>query len=212
MENESKLNRQRLKLLKIHEILKAETDANNPMPTNKLIDRLHEEGIDVERKALYNDINILNEYGYEVMCEKGRSNAYYIEDRLFDVPELKIILDAINSARFITKEKTRILTDKVSVLAGKPKAEVLKNHLVCFDTLKHTNESVYYNVDTINDAITQNRKVSFFYFDYDVNKNKIYRKEKTRYVVNPISLVFSEDNYYLVVYNSKYKKFNNYRK
>lgn len=202
---------QKVKLLKLLEILQLESDEDHPLSTNQIIVKLNEQGIKVARKALYSDIKTLGDFGYEVLMTKNKSNYYYIVDRSFDIAELKILLDAIQAASFITEKKSKILIDKVAALAGSNRAALLKQNITCFDTTKHTNENIYYNVDVIDTSILNGKKVSFEYFDYGVNGVRIYRKEGERYVVNPVALVFSDDNYYLVCYNDKYKNISNYR-
>lgn len=202
---------QKIKLLRILEILRMYSDEDNPMTTKEIISKLNEQGIECARKSLYDDIDILNEYGYEILCIKSTQNRYYIVDRTFDIPELKILLDAVQSASFITEKKTKDLVCKVANLAGSHRADLLLENIVCFDTNKYTNESIYYSVDTIDRAIVEKKKISFLYFDYDLNGNRVYRKDKERYVVNPVALIFSENNYYLTCYNDKYQNLSNYR-
>lgn len=202
---------QKIKLLILYEILKTDTDENSPMSTSCLIEKLKERGVDVGRKALKSDIDTLNQYGFEVLWHKDKSNQYYVVDRKFQIPELKILIDAVQSASFITEKKTISFVDKIADLAGKSRAELLKQNIVCFDTTKHTNENIYYNIDTLDSCILDKKKVSFVYFDYDTKCKKCYRKEKERYIVNPLALIFTNDNYYLVCYNDKYKNLSNYR-
>ncbi|MFW5779838.1 MAG: helix-turn-helix transcriptional regulator [Bacillota bacterium] len=201
----------KIKLVKILEILRKYSDEDNPLSTNELIQKLYNEGIRAERKAIYDDIRLLNKFGYEILCRRYRSNYYYIVDRNFQIPELKILLDAVQAAAFITEKKTKELALKIANLAGDNKAKLLKENIVLFNTIKHSNEYIYYNVDVIDRCILKRKKVSFLYFDYGLDCKRIYRKEKERYIVNPVALVFSEDNYYLVCYNDKYKNLSNYR-
>ena len=159
----------RIRLVKILEILRQETDEDNPMPTNTLIKKLAEQGIECDRRTLYRDIQVLNDYGYEVLRTRAISNEYYIVDRSFDIPELRILLDAVQAASFITPKKTEVLIDKIADLAGSHRAEVLKKNIMRFNITKHTNEAIYYNVNEIERAIMEGKKVSFFYFDYNAH-------------------------------------------
>lgn len=202
---------QKLKLLKLVELLTTNTDEQHPMSTNQIIWKLEEQGIKVERKTLYEDIKLLQENGYEIMCVRDRTNKYFVEDRSFDVAELRILLDSVQSAKFITHKKTGELVGKIANLAGSNRAELLKSNIVWFDTVKHSNEGIYYNIDTINSAILSGKKVSFIYFDYDMYARKIYRRRMARYTVSPIALIFTNDNYYLVEYNDKRDAFVHYR-
>lgn len=201
----------KMRLFKIWEILRTETDEDNPMNTPTLLRKLADSGIECDRRTLYKDIQALNDFGYEILHTRGISNEYFVVDRSFDVPELRILLDAVQAASFITEKKTNALVDKIAALAGSHRAELLKNHIMRFNITKHTNEAIYYSVDEIERAIIEGKKVSFFYFDYNAKGERVFRKDKKRYVVNPYATVFSNDNYYLVCYSDKYKNVTHYR-
>lgn len=203
-------DRQRIKLMLLWDLLRQNTDEEHPLSTNQIIYKLEELGISVERKTLYEDIRILQANGYEIMCARDRANRYYVEDRHFDVPELRILLDCVQSATFITPKKTKDFVSKIATLAGTQRAEVLKQNIVWFDTVKHSNEMIYYNIDSLNKAILEKKTASFMYFHYDTHKRKVYKRE-TKYVVSPVALIFTLDNYYLVTYSEKYGSFVNYR-
>ncbi len=205
-------NRQKIKLLKLLELLQQETDELHPLSTNEICNRLGVMGISCERRTLTKDITLLNEQGYEVMwCRVGKEKGYYIADRSFSVPELKILIDAVQAANFITEKKSAELIDKIAALGGSHQADILQSNLVCFNTRKHSNETIYYSVGYLEDAIQQQNKVLFRYFDLDEHGEKIYRREGHRYVVEPVALVFHEDNYYVVVYSAKHDSTANYR-
>ncbi len=210
-------NSRKIKLLKMWELLNQETDEKHPMGTQTIIARLKEQGIEVDRKILYNDIDLLNANGYEVMCKREKSNKYYVMDRSFDTAEIRVLMDAVQAAAFITEKKTEILLDKISALAGSQRGEVLKSKITKFSTVKSVNESIYYVIDRIVDAKEENKKISFNYFDYGLNREKIYRKDRKDeakdklYVVNPVETVFNNDQYYLICYDDKHKDFTNYR-
>lgn len=208
----SKENYQKVKLLKIYELLYQNSDEEHPLSTAEICDQMAQQGIKVDRRTLAEDIRVLNNHGYEVIgCRGKHAKMYYIIDRRFDVPEIKILIDAVQASSFITSKKTADLIDKIANLGGSHRAEILKANLVNFNTNKHTNESIYYNVQALEEAITQKKKVSYFYFDLDENGDRVHRKEKSRYIVNPMALVFNDDNYYLVCYNDKYNNLSNYR-
>lgn len=201
----------RIRPLKIWEILKKETDEDHPMPTEVLRAKLREHGIDSHRTTIYADIELLNESGYEVMCRRGKSNLYYVMDRSFSNPEIHILMDAVQAASFITEKKTEELVDKIAELAGSQRALVLKNNIVSFNDAKSTNESIYYNVNTIIDAINVKKKIIFLYFDYDINHNKVYRREGHHFVISPLATVFANGNYYVLSYYPKYGTISHYR-
>lgn len=204
-------NLRKIKLLKIWEILNRETDESHPMSTATLTARLAEFGIEVDRKILYSDIKLLNDCGYEIKHTRAISNEYYVVDRSFDIPEIRILMDAVQAASFITAKKTNGFISRIAQLAGDKKAEVMKKNTVEFHTPKSDNEKIFYNVDAIGNAIEQRRQISFLYFDYDIKHQRVYRKDKRRYIVNPLSTVFSMDNYYLMCYDDKHSGIGHYR-
>lgn len=205
-------NWQKYKLLKLLELLRNQTDEQHPLTTSKLCQQLIDMGISCERRTLSKDIALLNDIGYEIMwCWVGKEKGYYIEDRSFSIPELKILIDAVQAANFITDKKTTELIDKIAELGGSHKAEILKSNMVCFNTRKHSNESIYYNVGFLEEAIQQHKKVTFYYYDLNENGEKVYRREHHHYVVEPIALIYNEDNYYLMIYSSLHDNTANYR-
>lgn len=208
----SRENIRKLKVLKLLELLRQSTDEQHPMTTNNIAIQLAQVGIPCDRRTISQDIATLNELGYEVMSTMiGHEKAYYVEDRSFSIPELKILIDAVHASSFITEKKSEELIDKLVVLAGSHRAEVLKRNMVCFNTRKHSNERIFYNVDYLEDAILQQKKVIFYYYDLNENGEKVYRNGHHHYVVEPIALIFNEDNYYLMVYSSRHNGTANYR-
>ncbi|MDE7071717.1 MAG: transcriptional regulator [Clostridia bacterium] len=203
--------KQKIKILKLYEILSSESDENNPLSTQYLIERLKAEGINVERKTLYDDIALLNECGYEIMQVRKKQNMYYVSDRNFDVAEVRILIDAVEASSFITPEKTNRLVNKIASLAGSHKGEVIKNNIVVFDTTKRDNEQIYYNVFNINEAIIAKKKISFKYFKYNAKGEKTVMHNDKPYTVNPIATMVSNDNYYLICSSDKYKDVAHYR-
>lgn len=205
-------NWQKIKLIKVLEILQENTDEDHQMTTTELCQSVLDAGIRCDRRTLAEDIKVLNEFGYEVMSgTKGHAKTYYIADREFDHHELKILIDAVQAASFITDKKTDELVQKIANLGGKPRAQVLIDQMIYFNTTKHNNESIYYNIDTIEQAIQKRKQISFLYFDLDAGGTRVYRKEKKWYVASPVALIFSNDNYYLAAVNDKYQNLHNYR-
>lgn len=202
---------QKMKPLLIYDILKRETDENHPMTTGELVARLEALGIAAERKSIYEDIKSLNKFGYEVLTTRGRSNQYYVVDRVFDCAEIKILVDAIRASSFITENKTEQLINKIAGLAGCHQAEALKRDVVCIASVKHTNEGIFYAVDTISNCILDSKKCSFVYFDLNCNGERAYRKDGARYLVTPLALVFNDNNYYMLAYSEKHENVATYR-
>ena len=205
-------NYRKIKLLKLLDMLRHETDEQHPLSTTQICTKRGHMGIVCDRRTLPRDIATLNDQGYEIMSVMiGHDKCYYVEDRSFSIPELKILIDAVQAASFITDKKTAELVEKIASLGGTHRAEILKSNMVCFNTRKHSNEHIYYNVDTIERAIQNNKKVIFYYYNLDESGNKVYRRNHHHYVVEPIALVFNEDNYYLISYSSRHDGTANYR-
>lgn len=202
----------KIKLTTLLEFLRQETDMDHPATTNQIIKRMVEQGVSCDRKTLARDVALLNERGYEVMKTRvGHENAYYVEDRDFDVAELKLLIDAVQAASFVTEKKTEALVKKIAQLGGSHQAEILNGNLVRFNTRKHSNEQIYFNIFALEEAIQKQCKAIFLYYDLNENKEKIYRREGHHYVIEPIALVFLEDNYYVLSYDSRYDKVTTYR-
>jgi predicted DNA-binding transcriptional regulator YafY len=205
-------NHRKVKLLRLIELLRQHTDEQNPMTTSQVGAAMDAMGIPCDRRIIKRDVDSLNELGYEVMVTTvGHENAYYVSDRSFSVPELKILIDAVHASSFITEKKSEELIEKIAALAGSHRAEVLKRNMVCFNTRKHSNEKILYSVDTLEEAILTQKKVIFLYYDLDENGERVYRRGGHHYVVEPIALVFNEDNYYLTCYSSRHDSTSNYR-
>ena len=205
-------NYRKVKLIKLLELLRQHTDEQHPMTTNQICAAMDEMGIPCDRRIVTQDVVALNELGYEIMATMiGHEKAYYVEDRSFSVPELKILIDAVHASSFITEKKSQELIEKIAALAGSHRAEVLKRNMVCFNNRKHSNEKILYAVDTLEEAILTQKKVIFLYFDLDENGERIYRRGGHHYVVEPIALVFNEDNYYMMCYSSRHDSTSNYR-
>ena len=208
----AKENIRKVKLLKLLELLRQNTDEDHPLPTAKIVVALSEMGIPCDRRTISQDIATLNDLGYEIMSVmRGHDKCYYVEDRSFSLPELKILIDAVHASSFITESKSEELISKIASLAGTHRAEVLKRNMVCFNTRKHSNEKILYIVDTIENAILSKKKVIFLYFDLNENGERVYRRNGHHYVVEPVALVFNEDNYYMTCYSSRHDSTANYR-
>lgn len=202
---------QRLKLLKLWEILRQETDKDHTLSTTELLERLEAIGIKCDRRTLYADIKALNDNGYKVNCVRRIANEYYVEKREFSMAEIHILMDAVQAASFITEEKTALLVDKIAELAGSRRAEAMKQNVVAFNTIKSPNEDIFTIVSTISIGIDLYRKIEFMYFDYDLNGNRVFRKDNKIYKVNPVATIFSDDKYYLLCYDDKHGNFAHYR-
>lgn len=205
-------NNQKIKLLRIIEFLRSESEPNKPVSTSQIIGYLNSIHISCDRRTLYKDMDLLVESGTNIVkTEFGRENAYYIDEVSLSLAEVKILIDAVQAANFITKEKTSELTEKLLSLSGIRRSEIIRNNIIFYNNHKHSNSSIFENIEQIEFAIRQKKQVSFYYFDLDDKCNRVYRKDKKRYITDPVALVFSEDNYYLVAYSQKYINSVNYR-
>ena len=205
-------NYRKVKLIKLLELLRQNTDAQHPMTNSQVCAAMDGMGIPCDRRIISQDVAVLNDMGYEIMVTMiGHEKAYYVDDRSFSIPELKILIDAVHASSFITEKKSNELIEKLAALAGIHQAEVLKRNMVCFNTRKHSNEKILYNIDTLEEAILAQKKVIFLYFDLNENGERVYRRGGHHYVVEPVALVFNEDNYYMSCYSSRHDSTSNYR-
>ncbi len=199
-------NDQRIKLLRLVEILRRETDEDHALTTQQLRDKLAEFGISCDRRTLSGDMDFLNESGFEVLDKRvGHSKAYYMADRSFSDPELKILIDAVQAASFITEKKSAELTEKIAYLGGNHRADILRSNLVHFNTRKHTNESIYYNVFALEQALLHENRVSFRYFSLDEHHQRVYREDGARRTAEPVALIYTDDTYYLICYDPSHQ-------
>lgn len=205
-------NNQKIKLLRIMEFLRAESTEGKPVSTSQIIRYLNSIHISCERRTLYKDMDMLIESGANIVkTELGRENAYYMNEVSFSLAEVKTLIDAVQAANFIPADKTADLVEKLLSYAGVRRSEIVRDNIIFFNNHKHSNQDIYENIEQIELAIRKKKQVSFYYFDLDEKRNRVYRKEKKRYITDPVALVFSEDNYYLVAYSQKYQNAVNYR-
>lgn len=197
----AKSSNQKLKQLYLLKILSEYTDENHAMTTRELIEMLAQYGVNAERKSIYSDIEALNTMGFDILNDKGREHyGYYMASRNFELPELKLLVDAVQSSRFITEKKSRELIGKLEKLCSKYDGVKLQRQVYVSDRLKAENENIYYNIDGIHEAIQNDRQISFRYYEWDANKKMRFKKEGKRYVVSPYLLVWNDANYYLIAY------------
>ncbi len=207
----AKRGQQKLKMLCLQKILLEKTDEDHGLTVNEIIGHLALYGIDAERKSVYDDIELLCQYGMDIEKKKSRSTYYYVASRTFELPELKLLVDAVQCSRFITKKKSEGLIRKIVAMGSEHQAKQLQRQVYVADRVKTMNESIYYNVDRLHAAINGERQVSFRYFDYNIKKDKVFRKEGARYLVNPYALTWDDENYYLVAYSDAYRCYTHYR-
>lgn len=187
---------QKEKLLVLLDILNRESDEEHPLSIQHLIQALEREGISAERKSIYGDMDTLRARGYDIILDRGRG--YYLASRPFEVAELKLLVDAVQSSKFISESKSRALIRKLEQLCSIHQAGALQRQVFVAGRVKTMNESVLYSIDAIHDAISSNRQLTFQYFDYNVEKKKVFRHGGRRYQVSPVGLLRSDESYYLI--------------
>lgn len=203
--------KQKFKLYYIIEYFKKYTDEEHTVSVSELIDYLQEQGITAERKSIYRDIEAMEELGYEVIQVHDKRFSYYLANRDFETAELRTLADAVAASRFITKKKSAELIKKLETLTSVHVAKRLNAQVFVANRIKTSNESIYYNVDAIHNAIADNSKITFMYFDWDINQEKIYRHGGKVYNVSPWALAWNNENYYLVAYDSDLGELRHYR-
>lgn len=200
MDNDAKL-----RPLYLAKILYEYTDENNFLTTTQLIQMLEEKyGIKAHRQTIKAEIELLKQFGLEIEEVKSTQNRYNLYGRTFDDPELKLLIDAVESSKFITASKSKELVSKISTLASKHTAPSLTRNVSCEGRIKTSNERVYLIIDTINNAINANKKISLQYFQYNVRKEQKLKHNGEPYIITPLHLVWNGDYYYMIgVYDYK---------
>ena len=202
---------QKLKLLYLAQILMEQTDEEHPLTVQALIAQLAKHDIQAERKSVYDDLDALSRFGLDVQCRKGRTPGWFVGARDFELPELKLLVDAVQSSRFITRRKSDALIRKLERLASIHQAQQLQRQVFVSGRVKVMNESIYYNVDKLHTALSAKRAITFQYFDYNMYREKVFRREGAQYTVSPYGLIWNNDNYYLVAYDGSHREMRHYR-
>jgi predicted DNA-binding transcriptional regulator YafY len=201
---------QKIKLLVLYDILQKNTDTDHALNTDEIIAELNKRGVSVTRKVLPSDIETLNEYGFEVLSYKKKFHYYYVVDHLFDTAEVVMIADAIKASKLTVAQKNKML-DKLFSTMGAYLSSENGGTLISIETKSRSNRHIIYSIDSINKAIKEHKKLSFLYYYIGADKKKQYRKEGKRYVVNPLVMIWSKDNYYLLSYDDTHDDTVTYR-
>lgn len=200
---ERKGEHQKLKLLYLLKILMKETDDDHGLTMPQIIDKLAFCGVNADRKTLYLDFEELREFGIDIIKEKsGRNCLYHIGSRDFELPELKLLVDLVQSAKFITDKKSRELIQKLENLVSRFEAKQLQRQVVMAGRVKTINENIYYNVDKIHEALGKECQIQFQYFQWNLKKEMEVKKDGSFYHVSPWALMWDDENYYLVAYDT----------
>ncbi len=203
---------QKLKVLYLLDLFEKKTDEHNAITVKDMIAYLERIGISAERKAIYTDLDALREYGMDIISYKQKGKCYYyLASREFEIPELKLLIDAVLSSRFITLKKSNGLIKKIKTLASEYEAKNLQRQLFVDNRIKMMNESIYYNIDGIYESINNDKKISFKYAKWIIESEVNLRKDGERYTVSPWSLAYSDNNYYLIAYDSEAGRIKHFR-
>ena len=207
MENESKI-----RLLHILELLKTQTDEEHPLSTAEIQTILLEKwNIQAYRITIQKDIAALVSAGYDIEAIRSTQNKYYMSSQLFELPELKLLIDAVESSKFITEKKSRLFAEKLTSLVSINEAGMLKRNISIADRVKADNELIYYIMDALNEAINRQQRVSFLYYEYDGEKRKKLKNGGEPYILSPYTLTWNGDFYYVVGWSEKHGKIATFR-
>lgn len=208
----ARVSGQKLKLLFLVKILTEETDEAHVLCTQELIDRLEEQGIHSERKSIYDDISCLQQFGYDILQRQSRQGGgYYMAGRDFELAELKLLVDAVQSSRFITPKKSRELIGKLEKLASRHDAGKLRRQVHVVGRIKTENEGIYYCIDALHRAIQDNCRITFQYLEWNGQKRLVPRRKGQPYRVSPWALIWREENYYLLAWDESAGRMKHYR-
>ena len=203
---------QKLKLLYLCRYLLRCSDEEHPVTVAQMIDYLARQDVAAERKSLYDDMEALRLFGLDVQTVRvGSATGYFIGERQFQLPELKLLVDSVQSSKFITRKKSLELIGKLESLASEHQGSQLNHQVYVRGRIKTMNESIYYNVDEIHAAIDDDRPVAFRYFDWGVDKRRVWRRDGSRYTVSPWALMWDNENYYLIAYDHDAADIRHYR-
>lgn len=196
----------KLKILYLMQIFRQKTDEEHILSANELCAELLKHGIVCERKSIYSDIDLLIKFGMDINHTRSPKSGYFLAERTFQLPELRLLMDAVQAASFITPNKTKQLLAKIESMASDSQSKRLSTQIYVDNRVKATNEEIYYNIDILNKAIQTGHQVEFRYFRRKLSDRLTFESEEKHFIVNPYALIWSNDHYYLV---SNYPKYQN---
>ena len=203
---------QKLKTLYLMKILFEETDEQHGITMEEIVNKLKELGIKTDRKVVYADLNVLRRFGMAIEGEQKNNNYYYrVVEREFELAELKLLVDSLQSAKFISQKKSNELIKKLEKLTSKTQAAQLERQVYVAGRVKSDNEKIFYNVDAIHNAIAKKVKIKFKYFNYNEKKQKVYHDKGAFKIVSPWAVTLAEENYYMIAYDSDAEQLKTYR-
>ena len=201
----------KLRMLYIMGLLLEKSDEEHHIPVREITEMLEKNGISADRKTLYDDIETLKLWGMDILYSREKPSGYYVGSRRFQLPELKLLVDAVQASRFITVRKSRELIKKLESLASTGEAKQLQRQVVIANRTKAVNESIYYNVDKINDAVLDNRKISFIYYKWNTDKELIPKHDGRAYIISPWIMTWENGNYYMIGFDEDSDRIKHYR-
>lgn len=188
---------QKKKLPVLARLLLERSDEEHPVTTAQALEELARWDIQAERKSIYDDMEQLRQLGLDVQLRRGREGGWFVGERKFELAELKLLVDAVSSSRFLTQRKSDALIHKLESLASSHQARQLQRQVYVDRRVKTMNERIFYNVDKLHAAIAAHRMITFFYFEYNMHKQRVLRRDGARYRVTPFGLIWDNENYYL---------------
>ena len=198
-----KSDNQKLKIFYILEYLQKNSHEDHPVRASEIISMLdRQHNIACDRKTVYSDVAALQDYGVDIVSIPGKNGGYYIASRNFELPELKLLIDAVQSSRYLTEKKSKELIEKLLTQCNEQDARLMKRNIMVSGRVKSMNETIYYSVDTIHEAITQNKQITFRYFDWDFGGKRKYREKA--YVASPYGLCQDNENCYLLALSDRH--------
>lgn len=204
-------NEAQIRILLLQQYLCTLTDEEHAASVSDILQFWESHGIQAGRKSVYSDIQILIDQGVDVVCVKSTQNRYFVGSRLFELPELKLLVDAVESSHFITRKKSASLIRKLVSLTSQEQAKQLNRPVYMEGTAKQDNEAIYYAVDMIHTAIQEKRRIAFQYIEYTAEKEKVLKHDGYRYEFSPYALIWSRDYYYAVGWSEKHGKLAQFR-
>lgn len=203
---------QKFKLYHLKNIMMAKTDDDHSLTMPQIIDELAKCDVSAERKSIYVDLQDLEKLGVEIEgTQEGKYTYYHVVGRQFELPELKLLVDAIQSSKFITLKKSNELIKKLESFCSEYEAKKLQRQVYVQGRIKTMNESIYYSVDTIHAAIAENRQIKFKYFQWNIKKEQEFKRDGKFYRISPWALTWDDENYYLVGFDSEAGQIKHYR-
>ena len=204
-------NESQIRILRLLHFLYQHTDEEHPVSASDILRLWEESGICTDRRSVYGDMDILKEFGVDIIHRRERQNLYFVGSRLFELPELKLLVDAVESSRFITRKKSVELISKLSSLASSSQAKELNRPVYMGGTAKPDNETIYYTVDTLHTAIREKQQVQFQYIEFTSQKERRLKHNGAWYVFSPYALMWQRDYYYAVGWSERHGKLAQFR-